>query len=668
MSSFSSLLVELTFLPNAEAPDAKRDIPYVEKADERQVLDVFAPPKAKNLPVVFWIHGGGWQTGDKTDVQIKPRVFTDKGYVFVSTNYRLLPKVDMGTIVRDVAKSVHWMHDHIAEYGGDPNRLFVMGHSAGAQLAALICTDERYLKAEDMSLDIIKGCVPVDGDTYDVPAIIETAETRRRVHSLPPIQFGHREKFGNDPEKHKDFSAVTHVAKDKGIPPFLILHVGENADTSAQAQRLGNVLKDAGIAVTVFGARETTHNKLNADLGKADDPATKALVSFLAKALQQPIANQSKEGSAAPPVIQGVGERMRKDIAAHEIAGAVTLVATPDRVIHLEATGQASIDPAEKMQPDSIFWIASMSKPTLATLILMLQDDGLLSVDDPVDKYLPDFKRLKTADGKPAKVTIRHLLTHTSGLSEITGEQARNCKTLADVIPLYVAKPTGFVPGSKWAYCQSGINTAGRIAEVVTGEPLEKLMKKRLFDPLGMKDTTFYLTEKQLPRLAKSYRRTDKGELELTQIGFLNGTSPTSTDRFPAPNGGLFSTASDYARFFQMILRGGELDGKRYLKPETVKIMTTIQTGDLKTGFTEGNGWGLGWCVVRKPQGVTSMLSPGSFGHGGAYGTQAWIDPEKKRIYILMVQRANFPNSDASEVRRDFQEAANEDLSKGKDR
>ena len=162
----------------------------------------------------------------------------DKGFVFVSTNYRLLPNVDMGTIVRDVAKSIHWVHDHIAEYGGDPNRLLVMGHSAGAQLAALICTDDRYLKAEGLSLAIIKGCVPVDGDTYDVPAIIETAETRRRVHGQPQAKYGHREKFGNDPAKHRDFSAVTHVARDKGIPPFLILHVADHPDTTAQAQRL----------------------------------------------------------------------------------------------------------------------------------------------------------------------------------------------------------------------------------------------------------------------------------------------------------------------------------------------------------------------------------------------------------------------------------------------
>ena len=153
------------------------------------MLDVYSPPNAKNLPVVFWIHGGGWQTGDKSSVQIKPQAFMDKGFVFVSTNYRLLPNVDMATIVRDIAKSIRWVHDHIAEYGGDPERLLVMGHSAGAQLAALVCTDDRYLKAEGLSLAIIKGCVPVDGDTYDVPAIIETAETRRRVHGQPQAKY-----------------------------------------------------------------------------------------------------------------------------------------------------------------------------------------------------------------------------------------------------------------------------------------------------------------------------------------------------------------------------------------------------------------------------------------------------------------------------------------------
>ena len=133
----------------------------------------------------------------------------------------------------------------------------------------------------------MKGCVPVDGDTYDVPAIIATAEARWKAHGLPPVKFGHREKFGNDPEKHKDFSVVTHVAKGKGIPPFLILHVAEHPDTTAQAQRLGAVLKDAGIPVTLYGGRETTHNKINADLGLADDPGTKALFEFVGQALKK---------------------------------------------------------------------------------------------------------------------------------------------------------------------------------------------------------------------------------------------------------------------------------------------------------------------------------------------------------------------------------------------
>jgi acetyl esterase/lipase len=281
------LLVAVSLLSEARAQDVKRNIPYADPAHERQVLDVYSPQNAKNLPVVFWIHGGGWEGGDKTDVQIKPQVFMAKGFIFVSVNYRLLPNVDMATIVRDIAKAIHWVHDHIAEHGGDPKRLLIMGHSAGSQLAALICTDERYLKAEGLSLDITKGCVPVDGDTYDVPAIIETAETRWRVHGLPRAKFGHREKFGNDPAKHRDFSAVAHVAKDKGIPPFLILHVAGHPDTTAQAQRLGNALKEAGLPATVFAAKETTHTKINADLGQSDDPATQELFQFLDKCLKK---------------------------------------------------------------------------------------------------------------------------------------------------------------------------------------------------------------------------------------------------------------------------------------------------------------------------------------------------------------------------------------------
>jgi arylformamidase len=287
MKFFLSLLAASAVAPVAHPQDIKRDIPYATPALERQVLDIYAPKEAKNLPVVFWIHGGGWQAGDKSSVQEKPKAFVERGFVFVSTNYRLLPNVEMLTIFRDVAKSLGWVHQHIGEYGGDPNRIFVMGHSAGAQLAALLCIDDRYLKAEGVPFSVLKGCVPVDGDTYDVPAIIETAETRRRVHGEPQPKLGHREKFGNDPEKHRDYSAVTHVAKGKGIPPFLILYVADHPDTTAQARRLASVLKEADLPVLSFGAKDTNHTKLNDNLGVAGDPATKALDDFVSGLLKQ---------------------------------------------------------------------------------------------------------------------------------------------------------------------------------------------------------------------------------------------------------------------------------------------------------------------------------------------------------------------------------------------
>jgi arylformamidase len=279
-------LVAVACVSAAHAQSVTRDIPYA-TAHERQVLDVYAPAGAKNLPVVFWIHGGGWQTGNKSMVALKPKAFMDQGLVFVSINHRLLPTVDMGALTRDVASALGWVHKNIATYGGDPTRLLVMGHSSGGQLAALMCTDDRYAKAEGYSLTMIKGCVPVDADTFDIPAIIEMAETRARVHHLPLPTYGHRQKFGDDPAKHRDFSPVTHVARNKGIPPFLILHIGGNPDTTAQARRMAAVLETAGIPVKVVAGREDTHASINDNIGAANDPVTKELFAFVAEALKR---------------------------------------------------------------------------------------------------------------------------------------------------------------------------------------------------------------------------------------------------------------------------------------------------------------------------------------------------------------------------------------------
>jgi CubicO group peptidase (beta-lactamase class C family) len=352
-----------------------------------------------------------------------------------------------------------------------------------------------------------------------------------------------------------------------------------------------------------------------------------------------------------------IAERMREQIDKHEIHGAVTLVANKQKVTHLEAMGHADLAGKIAMRPDAIFWIASMTKPITATAILMLQEAGKLSIDDPASKYIPEYANLKTKDGKPVAITLRHMLTHTSGLSEANAQESRSAKTLAELIPVYSSKPVNFEPGSTWKYCQSGINSLGRIVEIVSGERFEAYLQKHIFEPLKMKDTTFYLTDKQLPRLVTPVKL-ENGALVEAPIQILGGLPPTSHDHYPAANGGLFSTASDYARFARMLLNEGTLDGRRYLQPGSVQRMRTIDTGTLPAGFLPGHGWGLGVGVVREPQGVTSMLSPGTFGHGGANGTQAWMDPVKGQAFILMIQRANFRNSDDSPVRLAFQEAA----------
>jgi arylformamidase len=273
--------------PGQTGPLVERDIAYAEPKNERQLLDVYAPQTGGKLPVVVWVHGGGWMRGSKNEVGQKPAAFVEKSFVFVATNYRFVPNVTMEAIVRDVAKAVGWVHANIARHGGDPKRIFLMGHSAGAQLVALLCTDGRYLKAERVSRTSIKGCVPVDGDTYDVPLQVATATARRKSLNQPDPKMGHPEKFGNL-ERQRELSAVNHVAPNRGIPPFLLLHVADHTDTAAQAYRLWAALDQAGVSARLFGAEGTDHVKLDRDLGLAGDPATKEVFEFTERVLREP--------------------------------------------------------------------------------------------------------------------------------------------------------------------------------------------------------------------------------------------------------------------------------------------------------------------------------------------------------------------------------------------
>lgn len=282
MRMSAALLVFSLCIP-AAAQQKLENIPYRENGDVRHVLDIYCPEKTadQKRPVLFWIHGGGWQAGDKSDVDLKPKVAHERGMIFVAANYRLLPTVTMEELTDDVAAALGWVRKHIAEHGGDPDRIVVGGHSAGAQLAALLCTDGRWIERHGVPMTALKGCIPVDGDTYDIPKIIATAEHRQMLYGGKMFTYGHRQKFGNDPEKHVSFSAVTHVAPNRGIPPFLILYFTGNPDTTAQARRLAEVLQQSGIAAKAFGKGDSNHSQLNNDLGKPDDPATVEFLGFL---------------------------------------------------------------------------------------------------------------------------------------------------------------------------------------------------------------------------------------------------------------------------------------------------------------------------------------------------------------------------------------------------
>ena len=320
------------------------------------------------------------------------------------------------------------------------------------------------------------------------------------------------------------------------------------------------------------------------------------------------------------------------------------------------------------MESDRLFWIASMTKPITAVALLMLQDEGRLSVDDPVSKYIPEFGSLKTPSGKNANLTITQIMNHTSGLREVDVQTAANAKELADLIPFYVSGPTQFEPGSKWSYCQSGINTGARIVEVVSGLRFDKFLQERIFDPLEMKNTTFYPTQLTESKRAAGYiKNNDTGNFDKAEVSSIFG----KPENAPLGNGGLFSTAPDYARFAQMLLGNGVYKGKRYLSEDAMTYLSTVKTDELDCGFLQepqygrrgaNYGWGIGTCILRTPHpGVAAMLSPGTFGHGGAWGTQAWIDPAKDVAYIMMIQRPNF-NSDASNIRAEFQQKAFDEL------
>lgn len=382
----------------------------------------------------------------------------------------------------------------------------------------------------------------------------------------------------------------------------------------------------------------------------------------------------ARGGQFDPQRLAAIAPRMQKFVDEGVVAGVVTVVGNSQGVAHHEAVGWQDLEQRRPMTKDALFRIASMTNPITAIGILQLHEAGKLSVEDPVEKHLPEFKGQMLIEERqegrlvlkrPSRpITIRDLLTHTSGLPGgfppgLADLYFRRNYSLAEATCIQSQRPLEFEPGSHWAYCNAGIDTLGRIIEVVSGRSYEDYLAEHLFRPLGMVDTTFYPTEQQLARLATMYAQR---EGKLVPAGYVL-VGPPQRARHPIPAAGLFSTGSDLARLYRAMLGKGQLGDVRILKPASVALMTQVHTGELVTGFTPGMGFGFGWGVIRQPQGVHEMLSPGMFGHGGAFGTQGWIDPHKELFVILLIQRTGLPNSDASDLRRELQRLAVEALS-----
>ena len=412
--------------------------------------------------------------------------------------------------------------------------------------------------------------------------------------------------------------------------------------------------------------------------------AVSVLLSLLFSVLASAQATNPESVGLSTERLRRINALIDRRVEAKDVSGAVTLVARRGRIAHLEAQGLMDIESNKPMSKDAIFRIASMTKPVVGVAILMMMEEGKVRLTDPVSRYIPQFKDLKVAVAQPGpagpaaanaapaaggrgaapaprfyvvpaerEITIKDLLTHTSGLVSGTISNAEAAKigrkptdTLATYIPQLAAVPLEFQPGSRWAYSAgAGFDTLLRVVEVASGMSGDQFLKQRIFEPLGMKDTTFSATPAQASRAATMYQRTANG-LQRSQ----NQNALSSTVYFSG-GGGLSSTAEDYFKFAQMLVNGGELNGKRLLGRRTVEQMGSAYIQDTLPGRPRGEGWGLSVRLVTDAAARNTSLSTGSFGWSGAFGTHFWVDPKEKLVAILMVQTSN------QEMTRDFETA-----------
>jgi CubicO group peptidase (beta-lactamase class C family) len=347
--------------------------------------------------------------------------------------------------------------------------------------------------------------------------------------------------------------------------------------------------------------------------------------------------------------------RLEELVKSEAIPGAVALVASHGEVVSLVTAGWRDVENRKPMTADSIFQIMSMTKNFTGVAVMMLVEQGKIELRRPVEDYLPEFRGQMLEERLPngntmlrapsVKPAVWHLMSHTSGLGgDPEGELRDNPRTmrvpLAEAVRFYGHQRLGFDPGTRWRYSNMGIAALGRIVEVVSGEDYVAFVENHILKPLGMKDTFFFPPEDKKDRIAMVYKHAG-GKLVRSGEEILAGDPAKyrAGAKYPAPEFGLYSTAPDLLKFYRMLLEGGALDGRRYLSRQSIATMTRVFTPAVTpSGWLGGTGYGLTFEIVDKPEGTLLLHSPGAFGHGGAFGTEGWMDPATGLIRICMVQ------------------------------
>ena len=399
---------------------------------------------------------------------------------------------------------------------------------------------------------------------------------------------------------------------------------------------------------------------------------TLALIALSLAAASLPTGKPEEVGMSTER-LQRIQQMLQKHIAAGEMAGASAVVVRKGKVVYQTYQGVMDLESKKPVTADTMFRVASMTKPVTSAAIMMMIEEGKVHLNDPVSRYIPEFKSLKVAvqSGPPVaspngrgstpqfytvpparEVTVKDLLTHTSGLasgdmgnSTVRAIARKDGEKLEQYIPRLGTTALEFQPGTRWMYsAQAGHDTLGRIVEIASGLPLDKFFQTRIFDPLGMKDIACYPSEANWPRVASVY---DSQGGKLVKRANPNGMS---SPVYFMGSGCLISTPLDYIPFGAMLANGGSLNGKQLMGKKTVEMMRAMHIPDTLPGRAAGEGYGLGVRVVTDHAKNGTMLSDGTFGWSGVYGTHFFVDPVEGVVGVLMVQTSN------REVNREFED------------